>query len=152
MDAIEALTEDHRAVNRAFLQYEDLAPGAAADRREAVEEIKRRLAWHAATEQQFLHPLIIEVVPDGQGWIANEINGLRGITGMLRALAMSPVESDAFDAQVRELIVHVRQHMESEEQSLFPLLRGVVDRARLTELGNAINTARDAERSTTPVA
>lgn len=148
MDAIEILTEDHRAVNRAFLQYEDLAPGAAADRREVVEEIKRRLAWYTATEQQFLHPLVTAAVPDGADLVAIEIGSHRTIAMMLCALAACAVESEGFDALVRELIVQVRYHMESEEQSLFRLLRGIVDRGQLTELGSAIDAARGAERTT----
>lgn len=147
MDAITVLTEDHRAVNRALLQYEDLHPGATADRREIVDEITRRLAWHTATEQQFLHPLVTAVVPDGERLVAGEVGGHRDIATMLRALATSTVESDGFDAQVRELIVHVRRHMECEEQSLFPILRSVVDRDRRAQQGEAIRAARAAERT-----
>jgi len=146
MDAIKALTEDHRAVNRAFLQYEDLSPGTAADRREIVNEIMRRLAWHTATEQQFLHPLIEAAMPDGNDVVANDVGGHRNIATMLRALAASTVDSEEFDTQMRELIVHVRRHMESEEQSLFPLLRTVVGEEHLAKVGDAISAARAAER------
>jgi hemerythrin-like domain-containing protein len=147
MDAITVLTEDHRAVNRAFLQYEDLHPTAAADRREIVDEITRRLVWHTATEQQFLHPLLKAAIPDGEDLVTGEINGHDDIITMLRTLATFPAESDEFDAQVRKLIAHVRRHMESEEQSVFPILRNVVDWEYLTELGEAISAARAAERT-----
>jgi hemerythrin-like domain-containing protein len=146
MDAIKALTEVHRSMNRAFLQYEDLSSGATADRREIVDEIIRRLARHTATEQEFLHPLIQATVPDGEGWIVNEVGGHRHVVTMLHYLATSSTESDGFDAQVRELILHVRRHMECEEQSLFPLLRNVVDREHLAQVGDAIRQARAAER------
>jgi hemerythrin-like domain-containing protein len=145
IDAIAVLTEDHRAVNRALLQYEDLPPTATADRREIANEIMRRLAWHTATEQQFLYPLVEAAVPDGKAIIASEIDSHHRIATALRALAAYAVDSDGFDALVRELIVHVRQHMESEEQSLFPLLRNVVAQERLTKLGEAINAARAVE-------
>jgi hypothetical protein len=147
VDAIAVLTEDHRAVNRALLQYEDLPPTARADRREVVHEIMRRLAWHTATEQQFLHPLVVAALPDGRDVIAHAISGHRSIATMLRTLAAYTVESDGFDALVRELIVQIRLHMESEEQWLFPLLRRVVDGEHLTKVGDAICAARAAEHT-----
>lgn len=147
IDAINVLTEDHRAINRALLQYEDLPPTATAARREVVAEIARRFAWHTATEQQFLHPLIQEVLPDGQSVTTAEMGDHRVILTLLRSLATPAVESDRLDALARELIVRVRQHMESEEQVLFPLLRGLVDQDRLTKLGDAISAARAAEHT-----
>jgi hypothetical protein len=71
--ALEALVEDHRAVNRAFARYED-APPCSAERDSALDEIRRRLAWHVATEQQFLFPMLSEHLPDADEVVGREID------------------------------------------------------------------------------
>lgn len=141
MDAIEVLTEDHRAINRAFLQYEDLPPGRAVERWEIVAEIKRRLMWHTAIEQQFLHPLVA-AVPNGEHLVRDEIDEHREMTRLLRSLGETGAAGEGLDTLMRGLILRVRRHMEEEESQLFPLLRGLVDPQQLVEIGDAIRAAR----------
>ncbi len=141
MDAIEVLVEDHRAVNRAFLRYEDLPAGATADRREAVEEIKRRLTLHTATEQHFLHPLIAAVLPNGYDIVSGEVQDHRELAKLARRL-----ESEEGGEAARRLIDLARAHMETEERALFPLLRRSVEPEDLDALGERIRTAREGCR------
>ncbi|MGH8930479.1 MAG: hemerythrin domain-containing protein [Egibacteraceae bacterium] len=145
MDAIEVLVEDHRAVNRAFLRYEDLPAGATADRREAIEEIKRRLTLHTATEQHFLHPVIAAVLPNGYDIVSGELQDHREFARLARR-----VEGEGSDEAARRLIDLARAHMETEERALFPLLRHSIERADLEALGERIRTAREGCGPGTP--
>ena len=143
MDAIEVLIEDHRAINRAFLRYEDAPSGHEVERREAFDEIRRRLTWHTATEQQFLHPLIAAHLPDADDRVTDDLDDHRELATLLRAAGRcQPGDRDTL---VHQLIVTVRRHMESEERELYPLLRRLVEQEKLSRLGDAIATAREGE-------
>ncbi|MGH8908433.1 MAG: hemerythrin domain-containing protein [Egibacteraceae bacterium] len=135
MDAIAVLVEDHRAVNRAFLQYEDLPVDACADRREAVKEIQRRLTGHYIAERRFLHPVIAEAMPEGEEIVAEELRHQHELEGLLHDLS---ADGDT----VHQLIRLVRARMEIEERGLFPLLRHLLEPAELDLLGERIATAR----------
>jgi hemerythrin-like domain-containing protein len=139
MDALEVLIEDHRAVNRAFLQYEDLPAGAKADRREAIQEIERRLTAHHVTEQ-CLHSVIVSVLPRAEEVMADELAYHHEVEVLVRKL--DDAEED-LDETVRRLIDLVRARMEVEERTLFPLLRGLVEPTALDQLGETIAAARE---------
>jgi hypothetical protein len=141
--AVEVLIEDHRAVNRAFARYEDASDASDAERDGALDEIRRRLAWHVATEQQFLLPLLAAHAPDAE---AREVSEHRELAALVRATLRSPAAER--DPLVRDLISATRLHMESEERDLFPMLRSLIDHDELVRVGEAIIAARDAEHAT----
>lgn len=141
MDAIAVLIEDHRAVNRAFLQYEDLPSDARADRRAAIAEIQRRLTGHHVAERRFLHPVIAAAVPGGDEIVAGELCYHRELAGLLRGLDDIDDDEEG-DTAVHQLISTVRARMETEERELFPLLRRLVEPTELDRLGETIATVR----------
>ena len=54
---------------------------------------------------------------------------------------MSP-EHERFDAKVTVLMENVRHHVEEEEKDLFPQLTKLLGKARLDEIGEAMNKAK----------
>jgi hemerythrin superfamily protein len=144
MNAITLLKNDHKTVEGLFKRFEKLGPRAVKSKQEVVERIIRELSIHAAIEEMFFYPAIREAAEGGDAgdmvlesleehhivkWVLSELEG------------MSP-DHDRFDAKVSVLIESVRHHVEEEEKELFPQLTKLLGKARLDDIGEAMNKAK----------
>jgi hemerythrin superfamily protein len=144
MNAITLLKQDHKTVEGLFKRFEKLGPRAVKTKQDVVERIIRELSIHAAIEEMFFYPAIREAAEGGAAsdmvlesleehhivkWVLSELEG------------MSP-EHDRFDAKVSVLMENVRHHVEEEEKELFPQLNKLLGKARLDDIGEAMNKAK----------
>ncbi|HZQ77071.1 MAG TPA: hemerythrin domain-containing protein [Acidimicrobiia bacterium] len=144
MNAITLLKNDHKTVEGLFKRFEKLGPRAVKSKQELVERIIRELSIHAGIEEMFFYPAIREAADGGKAgdmvlesleehhivkWVLSELEG------------MSP-EHDRFDAKVSVLIENVRHHVEEEEKDLFPQVTKLLGKARLDDIGEAMNKAK----------
>src|SRR4029453_417715 len=142
MDAITMLKDDHEAVEQLFKRFERAGDRAFVEKRAIVDRVIEELSVHAATEGQLFHPAVRATVPDADDlgiegleehhvvkWVLSELDG------------MSP-EDERFDAKVTVLVNNVRHHVDVEEGELFPMVRDELGRKPLSDLGEAMATAR----------
>ncbi len=119
-DAIEVLTSDHREVEALFSRIET---GIAGQRDEAIDEVIRELSMHAVIEEKILYPAVRKELPGGDELADHAIDEHQEVKETLAALE----KKDALDAEKKELLstlmTSVREHVEEEEQELFPMLR-----------------------------
>jgi hemerythrin superfamily protein len=144
MNAITLLKQDHKTVEGLFKRFEKLGPRAVKSKQDVVERIIRELSIHAAIEEMFFYPAIREAAEGGDAgdmvlesleehhivkWVLSELDG------------MSP-EHERYDAKVTVLMENVRHHVEEEEKDLFPQVNKLLGKARLDDLGEAMNKAK----------
>jgi len=141
-DALELLSADHDRVQRLFENYTELVTTEAddADKQHVVEEICLLLTVHAHIEDEFFYPAARRVLDDEDVIDEAQIehDSVRDLIDEL--LTMKPFD-ELFDDRVRLLEESVSQHVEEEENEIFPRLREAgVD---LESLGEQMSTRRE---------
>lgn len=101
--------------------------------------IAEELTLHMAIEERFLYPALESVgLGEEQDQSVKEHGILRDLLGrMLELERHSPVVADTFD-QIEDA---VREHVQAEEQGLFPLLFTRFDREELLRFGRDMEQA-----------
>lgn len=140
MDAIELLCHDHRMVEQLFRDYQ--AAASDKQRRGVVEIMVRELSKHAALEELMVYPLAKKVLPDGQQEIDEHLAEHMSVKKTLAALDKLPEGDDRTDRLMADLQREVEHHVQEEEGEMMPKLRAAVDEQALTELGEALDKAK----------
>lgn len=140
MDAIALLKEDHRTVEELFKKFEGLGPRAKKGRRDTVDRMIKALSVHAAVEEVIFYPAVREAVGNGEidTMVLEGLEEHHVAKWVLKELEDLDPEHERFDAKVSVLMESVRHHVKEEEKDLFPEVRKLFGRARLTELGDAM--------------
>ena len=136
------LRADHREVERLFKQFEKAGPDAHATRRQVVDKIIKELSVHAAIEEQVFYPAVREAAPDAEDEVLESLEEHHIVKWTLSELENMDPEDERFVPKATVLMENVRHHVEEEEGELFPKVREVLKRKALTELGEAMESAK----------
>jgi hemerythrin superfamily protein len=142
MDAITLLTQDHREVEQLFQRF-DQAQGE--QRREVAGTIIRELAIHSEIEKLHLYPTLRESLgEEGQKLSEHSLEEHQQIEEILAELDRSVDEAatQPFAERMQAVMRDVKQHVEEEENEIFPKLRRALDLARLNEIGERMAEAK----------
>ncbi len=135
MNITEALVLEHRVFATVFNQIERAVPGmnTISEVRRLAGIVEALLAEHGATETNLAYLALDHVMHD-RGRLDRLHQDHREIDERLQQ-----IESAGTCDEARRLFAAAlqatREHMEFEEQNVFPLLEQVVDPATLAELG-----------------
>src|ERR1700760_2003695 len=142
MDAITLLKNDHADVEKLFKAYEKLGDRAFKSKQKTVGNIIKELSVHAAIEEQVFYPAIRDEVPGAGDEVLESIEEHHIVKWVLDELQKLPAEAENYDAKVTVLIENVRHHVKEEEKEMFPSVRKALGRARLNEIGDALEQAK----------
>lgn len=139
MDAITAITNDHRLMESLF----DRLERANGDRAELLAEVKARLMAHSIAEEIHVYPALER---EG-GKDAEEVHhGVEEHREAEELLVTAEEASDSeFPTAVREFVDAVKHHVEEEETEVLPRLRRSVSEETLERLGADFEQRRIAE-------
>ena len=137
VDVVDLLTADHRAIGGLLDELD------AAERPEDILRLYLRIAAdlsaHEAAEQEVVFPALAGA--GGKDARLGEHEEINELIDEMRTLAPS---GHAFTKRLSALALDVRAHFETEEESLFPLLRSTFPPERLVELASAARRAKAA--------
>lgn len=118
MDLLDHLTKEHREAEAMIAKLEETEPGTV--RNQLIEELTTALHTHMQVEEQFLYPIVVEVIGEEENQEAhNEHNLARDGLVKMHELRGEPGFAAALD-MVKAGISH---HVEDEEEKMFPELR-----------------------------
>lgn len=117
MDVLEHLTQEHRQVEDLLAKLSEADGG---ERPALIDELERSLRVHMAVEEQYLYPLVAQVMDaETEEEAETEHELAREGVAKLREMAAQP----GFGAVVNMVAAGIRHHVEEEEQEVFPQLR-----------------------------
>lgn len=136
-DVVDFLRAQHEEVKTLFSAAES---GQGEARREAFECLVRLLAVHETAEEEIVYPTLRSAAG------ADEVADARleeedEAKKMLSDLEKLGPESPEFPQQLAVLRTRVLAHAESEEHTVFPLLRRSVDADKLTSMTSGVEKA-----------
>lgn len=146
MDAIDLLTQDHRALDDLFdrISRTDL-PG---EKEEILEEIAQALAVHTILEEQHFYPAVrgegsekmVRSFVDDHDLIKRKLSRLLDLDG----------DDEAFDDEVQLLQREVETHVAEEERELFPHVRRTFSVDDLEELADQMRATKESNSELEP--
>ena len=131
MEAINLLTQQHRAVDKLFDRIQAASP---EDQFAILEEIAHALTIHTGIEERIFYPAVRN--PETEDTLEqaaeDHLEAKRILADMLDA---DPEAEDLFGEPLHSLIDDVQRHVQMEETELFPKVRASFDARTLAELG-----------------
>lgn len=152
MDAITLLKDDHRRIEKLFTRFERTGERARKTRKRLVDQMAAELTMHTTLEEQVFYPLVRQSVTDADFVILEAREEHHVVKLLLNELAEISPRDERFAPKVAVLTRAVREHVEWEERDIFPRMRKSVGRARVVEIGDAMQKLQRKARATSPKA
>jgi hemerythrin-like domain-containing protein len=121
MDALDLLAEDHRRVGSMFDRYDAAADETA--RRRLADAICDELSIHAQLEQELFYGALRDAVGGSEALVDDAEVEHGTLRHIVETLQEATPGQRHYDANVRVLGVYLRQHVEEEQERLFPRAR-----------------------------
>ncbi|HEX4093057.1 MAG TPA: hemerythrin domain-containing protein [Trebonia sp.] len=150
-DAFEVLTRDHAEVRQMLSQLEMGPAGqyyATADslpqRRACVERLMTVASGHEAIEETCLWPAVRAALPDGDELADAAIGQESAGRHTLDRLGELDVGQPEFEALLIEFTRAAREHIDYEENVVWPRLRAALTAEQAEDLGRQLEAAHQA--------
>lgn len=148
-DALQMLTEDHRAVQKLFEAFEKAAKDDIDAKTTLVRRACEELTVHAMIEEELLYPAAQEALGEDDRPDVEEAYVEHFLVKVLIEKFAKLRAGDAgFDATFKVMSEMVSHHIEEEESDLFPKLRK--SGADLDELGRKMMQRKEELESKIP--
>lgn len=145
-DLISVLAEDHHELRQLLTELENLCGGERL-RRTLTDQLIVEVVRHAVAEECYLYPLARERLPDGDRVVDTALAEHRRLERLLRRLEAPEVPDDRFALLMSWLITDARQHMDEEDERIFPLLADHFSEEELVELGKKAQQSKSCAPS-----
>lgn len=140
-DMVTVLTNEHRDVEQMFSQLENLDGSSSEEAQRLAEQVVISLMQHSVAEEIYLYPTIRENLRDGNGIADHELSEHQEVEETLKKLeSLKPGDAE-FWPTIHQMIGAVRQHVQEEENDLFPKLRNTCSQQTLQDLGQKVEQA-----------
>jgi hemerythrin superfamily protein len=134
MDAIKLLEWQHDEVDTLFAQYEKAED--SDEKLEVFNEIADTLAAHASIEEKLFYPAVYvgELREQLTEAVEEHLRAKRIIADMLD---LEPDDAK-FETKMKMLQEEVEQHVNEEEEELFPIVKQTLPKIELEALGESM--------------
>jgi hemerythrin superfamily protein len=132
-DAFEILTQDHREVEALFQRIQATPGNAVAERTALLEQLKLALTGHALAEENIVYPALRQYIElqDMSLQLAAEHGEIKNFLFMLE---QEPKDTPRWIQTAAGFEMFVMEHVQEEEQQVFPSYRTRLDPIQLQEL------------------
>jgi hemerythrin-like domain-containing protein len=142
MNAINLLTDEHRAMKKLLAELETTTERGVKTREDLFGRIKTALTLHEIIEEEIFYPALKEhpkardIVLEGY----EEHNVVDMIMAEMEGLAF---DDETWGAKAKVMQENVEHHMEEEEGDMFKKARQVFDESELEDLGRRMADRRE---------
>jgi len=135
VDAIETLEKDHDRIRSLFSEFNETTD--PQELQDCFDKIGNILTIHAEAEEQVLYPEATNCEGTGEVIAKGYQDHDKGDQMVLEIKSISPSQSE-FKQKVKELQSFILNHLDEEENDLFPKVRQGIDDRKLEELATEI--------------
>ncbi len=122
MDVWQAITEDHRAIDRLFRRLAGAADSDMAERGRFFERLRDLLERHGRAEEEAFYPELRQLVATRER-VPDVLEDHARFLIALEDLASTPKGSETWAMRCADLDREVRRHVRYEEDVLIPAAR-----------------------------
>jgi hemerythrin superfamily protein len=120
-DAISLLTQDHKAVQKIFKEFEKLKQndGSEEEKSELVMRACNELTIHAQLEEEIFYPAVRDGIQDQD--LMDEAEVEHGTAkDLISQLESMDASDDLYDARFTVLAEYINHHVKEEQDEMFP--------------------------------
>lgn len=141
MDALELLKQDHQNVKELFDQTQETED--KQQKKKLFKQIKTELQTHTRVEESIFYPAM-EEHDELKDMVLESLEEHRQVKTLLREMSRLSPASEKFMPKFKVLMDDVMHHAEEEEEGkMFPKIRQVINDAKLRQLGEEIEAAKN---------
>ena len=139
-DVIELLEHDHREVEEMFAEFEQTTD---PKEKEALrDKVVIELVRHSEAEEQAVYPMIRKVIDNGDQIVENEIDEHSKAERIMKELDRMKADDPQFGVLMQQLMAAIKEHVQEEENDVFPQFRTRVEREELQKLGKKVEALK----------
>lgn len=135
-NAIKMLQDDHNSARVLFKQIPQIQNGAQDEEEKAALQLVSLLETHTTLEEEMVYPVLQESHPD---LVKHSEEEHDEAAQLMKEIVKMPAGVELREA-VGRLQVAVEEHVEEEEEKVFPLLTEILGVSGLEELGRSMLT------------
>jgi hemerythrin superfamily protein len=135
-DPIDILMEDHREVEELFAQYQQSQDPAV------VQQICTELTVHAAAEEKVLYPALGADVSGGKGMRQHAEKEHEEVKAAIFEIERLGYTDPGVAQFMQTIIQGVTEHVQEEENEVFPKLRRELTTERIEALGEELDATK----------
>jgi len=141
VDALTLLKQDHQEVEALFKRFESAGRNALRRKEDLRDAIIEALSRHAGIEETVFYPAVREQVRGTESTVLESLEEHHVVKLVLREVEDMDPSDERFVAKMTVMMENVRHHVKEEEREMFPKVRRAIPRARLVEIGEALQEA-----------
>jgi iron-sulfur cluster repair protein YtfE (RIC family) len=145
MNAIELLKKDHQEALGLIgkLESADERPGTDPTDTENFNRLNEALKLHSQIEEEFLYP-VMEEIEETRGLVEEAYEEHEKVDELLARLSAKAPKQEEFQGLLAELRSSLENHIQKEEDELFPKVEENLDQGELDDLGARIQELKQS--------
>jgi hemerythrin-like domain-containing protein len=147
-DAIALLKADHKKVKALFKEIEELGERAFTARAKLYAQIERELQLHTKVEETIFYPAVKQKTrgaSEERDAVLEAYEEHATAKGAMARIDETDPKDETYRAKIQVLSELIDHHVKEEENRFFPEARKLLGAERLSELGEEITAAKEAE-------
>lgn len=118
--AISLLKKDHRKVEKALADFEELSAQPSKKKRELADEICADLLKHMTIEEEIFYPAVRDNVKGAGDVVKEGIVEHASAKKLIEEIQSMEGDEEFFDTKVKVLGEQIQHHVKEEEGEMFP--------------------------------
>ncbi|HTH15725.1 MAG TPA: hemerythrin domain-containing protein [Magnetospirillum sp.] len=147
MNVLEVLHDDHTIVERLFSDILRTSSADKARRETLFQALKEALIKHAHAEEKVFYPLLINKKPS-HDMVEHGLSEHHQVEKLLSDIQKIPADSDDWFDSVESLHGKVKEHVQEEENDVFPKARQLLGEGELNQITERFMRTKERENPT----
>jgi hemerythrin-like domain-containing protein len=143
MDALSLLKEDHDKVKKMLAELDSTTERGVKTREQLFTKVKQELEVHEAIEEEILYPALKEH-PRAKELVLEAYEEHHVVDMVMAEIQGVAFDDERWGAKLTVMKENVEHHIEEEESEMFKQARQVFERDELEDLGERMETRKQA--------
>lgn len=145
MNVLDVLHDDHAVAERLFSDILRTSSGDKKRREELFDTLKEALIKHSHAEEKVFYPKLRDKKP-AHDLIEHGTDEHHQVEALLSKMSNIPADSDDWIDTLEAIHAKVKDHVQEEENDIFPKARQLLGEGELNQLTDRFMRTKERER------
>jgi len=143
LDGLDLLERDHVGAEMMFLRWRF---ARSKGRKQWIfENIKREVLTHTHMEESVFYPACVKF-PELKRMVAEGVEDHKQFKLLLKEIGELPITSEKANIKMKILMEEVKQHVNMEENKMFPRYRALAKKIQIDRLNRDLRMSKESEQ------